>query len=758
MVPLVTGRALKLVDAHPSVLGVQVLGDYDDGFVVAEVAVRTELPAGWREAGESPNGVRGIEPVIFAFRPDYPVRAPRITLRADFDRSHPHLFPGSADSAPVPCIVDGNAAELVQSRGIGGLVDQLVDWLDKASMVALSDPARGWEPVRRDGIDDVMVVDGDGLRALATPTGGCVLLPLGFLLREGSEGRIYVVDQRDIVPVDLRSARFGREAVQAGLWRGTSIGLVVWPRDAPEEPFVVDRYQPETVSTVGELRDRADIYGCRAELDAVLNQIAVALDAKIFEPTPLAVTFLVRRPFDVIGTTSPIELCSYLIHVRRGKDLIMEGDPVVRLCAPRERLSVPMLRRASGEDETPGRAPWTLLGCGSVGSKIAMHMARRGHAPSLVVDRSLMSPHNYARHALLPQPGAGRVLEYKAAMLAEALSGLRQVVEADTADAIASCASAEGRGRLAPGGSGLLNTTASSVLREMLAFVDWGLRPAIGEAHLLGEGKVAYAAFEGSGGNPNVSDLATESFRLIARDRDLAKSVFSAEAEAVAIGQGCSAFTFAMPDGRLSALAAGLAEATAMRHFPRVGADGEIRLGKLGADGLSQEWIREEVKPWTVVPVATMEVRISARVEEAIRAEIAARPDGETGGVIVGRFSQIGNAFQVVDVLPAPPDSTFSREKFVLGTIGLKAAIGKLVRETGGSLYVLGTWHNHLVASGPSMLDAATAARLALRQYFPVLMLIALPEGYTGIVAEHVGDAVEEAPSSGDLEGAPDGE
>ena len=756
-IPLATARALKLIGAHPSVADVRVLARYHDGAVVAEVAVRTELPAAWRPAGRSPSGVRRIEPVTFTFAPDHPVHAPRMTLRDDFDRSHPHINSGPADRPPVPCVVDGDAAELVQARGIDGLVDQLVAWLDRASTAALNDPERGWEPIRRDGIDDLMVVDGDGLRALAGPSGGCVLVPTAFVLRDEGGGRTYLVDHCENAAVDLKAARFGRVAAGAGIWRGTGVGLVAWARDTLRGPFVVDRYLPETVSTIGELRDRAALYGCRVELDAVLNQLAFGLDAKVFEPTPLTVIFLVRRPYDVIGTTSPIELCPYLVHVTRGRDLIVEDDPIVRLCAPRERLSLAMLRRASGEGEAPGRAPWTLLGCGSVGSKIALHLARRGFGPSLVVDRGFMSPHNYARHALTPPPGSVRDLGHKATMLADALSRLRQAAKADAIDAIAACSTPEGRGRMVQRDGGLLDTTASSVLRERLAFLDWEERPAIGEAHLLGVGRVAYAAFEGAGGNPNLSDLAVESYRLISNDRDLAGSVFSAEAEAVSIGQGCSAFTFPMSDGRLSALASGLAEAVAMRHFPRPGADGEIRLGKLGTDGLSQVWTREAVRPWTVFRIGGVEVRMSARVDEAVRAEVAARPDGETGGIVVGRFSQVGNAFHVVDVLPAPSDSAFSREKFVLGTVGLKAAIRKLVRESGGSLHVLGTWHNHLVRSGPSTLDADTAAHLALRQFYPVLMVIALPEGYTGLVAESFDPTIFADPPRGADEGVADG-
>ncbi|WP_158809562.1 thiamine biosynthesis protein ThiF [Beijerinckia sp. L45] len=745
MITVVTARALQLAGTHPSVAAVRVIEDAADGAVTAEIDVRTQLPAAWRMAGVSPFGARGIEVVTFAFPAVYPMRPPFITLRHDFNRGHPHINPGPSNEPPVPCIVDGSLGELLQRRGIEGVLDQLADWLDRASTFTLNDPTRGWEPVRRDGIDDVMVVDGAGLRSFAEGDGGgSVLLRTGFVYREDGEKRLYLVDQRSCVPIDPRVASFGRVACGLDLWRGNGAGIVVWaPREVAGVPFVVDEYMPETVSTVGDLIERSKRYGCLSHLDGLFSQLAVGLHGKTFEPTPLTVTFLVRRPRDVIGTASAIELCPYLIHVRSGEDLIKVDRPVVRHCAALEQISLPILRRASGENEAPGRAPWTLVGCGSVGSKIGVHMARRGHGPSVLVDRGVMSPHNYARHAVFPHADSIRASESKASMLAEVLGRLQQTPsDKIEEDAVALCGTVEGRAKLAPRDAGLLNTTASAVLREALAFAPWEERPAMGEAHLLGAGRVAYASFEGRSGNPSISDLAVASYRLIAEDVELARTVFSAEAEAVAIGQGCSAITFPMPDSRLSALTAGLGEVVAMRHFPQPSNEGEIRLGRLGADGLSQSWTKETVPPWTIVRDGAdggVGVRMSARVDEAIRAEIAARPCGETGGVIVGRFSQIGNTFHIVDLLPAPPDSTFSPERFVLGTIGLKAAIRKVLKDSGNSLYVLGTWHNHLIKVGPSGLDAATAAGLAMRQFFPVLMLIALPEGYTALVAEAFG-------------------
>lgn len=744
MVPMATARALRLAAAHPSVRDVRLLFHMSDGAVVAEIDITVELWARWRLAGESPSGVHARETVSFLFPGNFPTRAPVIHLRTDFNRAHPHINPGPADQPPQPCLVAGSPSELIQARGFEGLIEQLVDWLDKAAMAALNDPAQGWEPVRRDHIDDNIVIDGGAMRALTDAVGGCAVVPIAFFLFKEKDQKVYAVNQCNGTPINLQSANFRRGAVADGVWQGGSIGLVVWAGEVePGKPFIVDEYLPETVATIGDLRKRAERYGCLTHLDPKLNHIALGVSSLPFKPVPLTVTFLVRRPYDVIGANSPIELCTYLIELTSTDEVIKEHAGRVRLPGLRERLSLPILRAASGELALQHDAPkpWALVGCGSVGSKIAMHMARLGQGPSLVVDRSLMSPHNYARHALLPGEVDLAPMPPKTTALADGLAHLKQRPDEDKSDAIDLLEGPAGRGKLAKEGF-VLNTTASTLVRERLAFSDWEARPPIGEAHLLGAGSVAYAAFEGAGGNPNLSDLAAESYRLIGNDAALRQVVFSAKAQAVTIGQGCSAITFPMPDARVSTFAGGLSEVFVRRHLSEQAAQGHIALGIIGEDGLSQSWVRHDVEPWVVLPASApgaWAVRISPRVDELIKADIAARPGSETGGVIVGRFSQVGNTFQVVDVIPAPPDSSFSAEKFTLGTKGLKATISNLIKDTGGSLYALGTWHNHLVKSGASALDAATATKLALRQFFPVLLLIALPEGYTYLTAEVIG-------------------
>jgi hypothetical protein len=90
-----------------------------------------------------------------------------------------------------------------------------------------------------------------------------------------------------------------------------------------------------------------------------------------------------------------------MVELSGGDTLSAGSAKVARLAAHRQDIAVPLLRRASDDSDT-ALAKWTLIGCGSVGSKIGLHLARAGRGPTNVVDSANIQPHNYARHALYP--------------------------------------------------------------------------------------------------------------------------------------------------------------------------------------------------------------------------------------------------------------------------------------------------------------------------------------------------------------------
>jgi hypothetical protein len=530
--------------------------------------------------------------------------------------------------------------------------------------------------------------------------------------------------------------------------RGTSLGLIVWPGKMPSGvPVVAGDYQPETVTTIAALCERARLYGCEEPLRSGLEwlrQCARKLTARW--RWPIAIVLIARRPFHLIGTDSTLELCPYIVDIG-APELFAEGDStLVRPAAHRDTVSVPLLRRLSGIEGTLSPPPWVLLGAGSLGSKIGLHLARAGIAPSGIIDRASLSPHNAARHALVPERGRlfKSWLGGKAKALADAVGGLNQTAQACDMDIVTLLRDTAERRRVLPKKTGLLvNATASLVAREAIGGEAPGTLPPVIEAMLYADGTIGLLTMEGADRNPNCLDLMAEAYAMIGAHARLRPLIFGPESVSrQRIGEGCGSLTMAISDARISMMAAPMAEVIRERlHQPKPTPQGRILIGMIQKDGLSMSWIQQEMMPTHLVSIegkGNWTVRLGPRAHALIVEEVARWPAVETGGILMGRLSEAARSIHIVDVLAAPPDSRRSVNEFVLGTGGVNTAIRSYTDRAGGTLYCLGTWHSHLAVSGPSGLDHATARTVALARLAPSVLLIRTPGGYTGVLADNL--------------------
>jgi hypothetical protein len=416
----------------------------------------------------------------------------------------------------------------------------------------------------------------------------------------------------------------------------------------------------------------------------------------------------------------------------------------VRPAGHRDTVSVPLLRRLSGNDKVAVSPLWVLLGAGSLGSKIGLHLARAGAAPSWVIDRASLSPHNAARHALVPEQGSlfRSWFGGKAKALVTAIGGLNQTAEACDMDVVYLLRDAAERRRVLPKKADLLiNATASLVAREAIGGEAPGTLPPVIETMLFAAGEVGVVTMEGADRNPNCLDLMAETYVQIAAHARLRPLILGPETVShQRIGEGCGSLTMAISDARISMMAAPMAEVIRERlNRPTPAPQGQVLIGIIQKDGLSTSWIQQDIMPFQRVSIedpGNWTVRLGPRAHALIMEEVARWPAVETGGILMGRLSEAARSIHIVDVLSAPPDSRRSANEFVLGTGGVSTAIRSYTNRAGGALYCLGTWHNHLAVSGPSGLDHATATTVGLARLAPSVLLIRTPRGYQGLLAD----------------------
>ena len=502
------------------------------------------------------------------------------------------MQPGPADARPEPCIYDGSLTELLQREGVAGILDQLIVWLENAALDRLIDPEQGWEPVRRDWLDDTIIADIRNVRSLVNREGGFAYLPFMYCSYPTSQG-IHAVhgelgNERMVVNTKNVSDLFTDRLIsrETNLRYGKTLALIAWPGKLPSgKPFTTGRYQPETVTNLGQLLARAETYGCLKALNDGLQWLEQSLSGNTARyPVPLVVILLARRPFHLIRDDSDLGICPYITTVE-APALFRDGESaLVRPAGHRHAISIPLLRRMSGVSDM-GRREWVQLGCGSLGSKIALHLARSGMAPYTVVDKSGLSPHNAARHALIPNSGEMQMMwmTHKAGALADAMRGFGQTADACVEDIVLASMDKTRRRRVFPKGAfTAVNSTASLTVREALAAANIPGIPRIIETTLCAEGKVGFLSVEGPERNPNTGDLISEAYAMMRENGALRESVFADtdHLRRQEIGDGCGSTTMVMSDARLSMLAAAMAKTISRFYTDGLPQDtGQVMLG-----------------------------------------------------------------------------------------------------------------------------------------------------------------------------------
>ena len=744
--------ALDAIHEHPQLESQRVGLDMPwKDWASVELIVKLDLPIEWMARGTGLDGVRASETVTLLFPPMFPLRAPRIRLRSDFNRELPHLFPGPVDQPPEPCVYDGNLSELQNQRGFSAVLEQMILWLENAARRCLVDPAQGWEPVRRDSLDDWLVADTEHLRSFVGPNGGSVVFEFSYLRWMSNEkGHTYrgvvQANQLQLRPETIDGWFFEKELPDISCAAlGRSLAIVVWPpKGSSKHPRVTDRYLAETVVDVESLRVRAGAYHCSQQLNRALQKLEKCRRRlhHTNHRQPIVIILVARRPFHLIGSKSKLEVCPYIIETRNSPASQIRGGTRVRTAGHLDAIGTGLLRSMSGYSANGDAIQWTQLGAGSLGSKIAIHLARAGYAPTSIIDHAFLRPHNYARHALLPplRSPSSVFIPRKSEALREAIEGLGQTASAYSDDIVNVTKNSTAISRRLPADHwAVVNSTASLQVREALVSIPRSRRiPRVIETSLYARGQVGVLTVEGPCRNPDTSDLALEAFHLMAQDETLSAQVFD-DTDGVqrhSIGEGCGSMTMAMSDGQVSMMAAPMSEIVLKhQHSGLPDSGGRVHLGRVQDDGFGVVWQMEETAPWQVLNVADApewKVRISDRAHRKILGEFQRQPQVETGGVLIGAFSEASQTFRIIDVLQAPHDSTCERDEFVLGTVGLRERLDECAPK---HINCLGTWHTHLSESGPSKQDLCTAALVGESRTEPSVLLIRTPTTYRAVLA-----------------------
>lgn len=744
-------RDVEAIKAHPHVIDGSVkAGKLFDNRLLP---IYFKIQVLERQDADAPNveGVRGVEPVVLYFPIDYPAHAPKPYLRNDFRNDLPHINPFRGPGGEIsPCVFYGKTEDLIaQPGGIDLLINQIVDWLHKAALGELINRKQGWEPQRRDELEGYLIVDRASLSKKAE-SGDAVgvfksrmLFDLEKLKRDIISGFVANIFFGD--PYEEQSYPELVRNVDAPLFRHDtafieSCCLVAQSQDT------VNEYKPNEVADLGGLLALADSFGCKEQISKFASEIvrisSQIKDCKIV--SLFTVLLVVKRPDNIIGSDSFFELLPYRVTLCREPLAVGSGwtadmkSPVVAL-AHRDRVSPSVLAKLNGVAAIENQPHIHLLGCGSVGSKIALHLARSGRGPFSIYDNQTFEPHNAARHALFDAgflPGQAKVQA-----LGYALNELGARVQPIDADIIDIAGSSKLLNLLKPSNSFLIDATASIPVANQISANSKISVPVV-QVGLYARGKLGFVAAEASDRSVKPCDFHPMIWDKCIDDGELSSLLSDpSDMEEVAVGQGCNSSTMIMADYVVSEHVSGMSaiiEEMISNGRPDAAT---LWLGRRPS-GPGVAWDKAEIEGMIFPdPKDTdgWEIRLSAVAHNEIESLAKMYAPSEYGGVLFGAISLLHRRMIITRVLPAPEGSKFDAGRFFLSATGLRETVTKLNRQTNGNLVYLGTWHSHPQGGGPSTTDRNSAREvLEKRLGAPFALLIWTPDGYRAAVEPRV--------------------
>lgn len=712
-----------------------------------EVDVAVQLPNRSRRSGVSETGVRAVETCMLVFGSDWPLSAPKPYLRADFPLNLPHINPHREGELVSPCLFEGSLDELLHRFGLDAIVDQLVDWLHKAAAGTLLDLEQGWEPTRRDSCPSTVVFSAEKVAAAAPADGAILVVSAGYVTIDG--GLYAIINDElnaQIDPVFSQSVHNDK----LGKWgNGHTATFIARGPITDGHPYVVERYQPETVVDLTTLLDRATELGIdRGALAQSLEGyygrsiLDMQQDSRDWVHGLYAIVILtVQRPASLVGSPGrSVEVLPYVVRYVLNDQSLLERNATVHPAFHAHALSPELLARTSGIPPAATSRPLVMLGCGSVGSKVAMHLGRAGFGSMTFVDNESISPHNIARHALIERASV-LIPPRKSALMKTAFEELSHLQSrAFDADAVTLLVDAERFATTVPQDAALIvDTTASlQVLAAETRSKALDQSPTrLARVVMYGQGRCVAVLLEGPSRAGRVDDLTAFLFECCRFVPELRVSIAgdTSEPTRIFVGDNCRSLTMPMSDAvvsRSASLAGLQLERWLVDGLPK---EATLCAGLSDAEGLGMAWSRASLGPTTVLDVSDdggWSIRILHPVAQAIDADALHWGAVETGGALVGRISFENRTITIAGLVEAPCDSVRKAARFVLGTSGLVQSLRAANAASLGYLAFIGTWHSHPKGGAHSGIDRNTLRSIAEDAGgLPAVSLVWTPTGLT---------------------------
>ena len=385
----------------------------------------------------------------------------------------------------------------------------MVDWLEKAASNELLNNDQGWEPMRNDHNTGFMLYDiYEVIDAYKQNNSSCLIRSIDYETRKSR-----------LVTGSLCDSNKKKTA--------HSIFFLA--------PNLVRTYIPNSITNLKQLYEYSKSIGLK------VKESLKIIDEQHRDEDLVFIVLSVKRPINVIGSTTNIEFLNFVIYKegkrKKQKSRILPDCKVGMLTHIADR-SPKLFRYLSGTrtkiNETENIA---LIGCGSLGSKIGMHLARNGNGPFICIDDDIFLPHNNARHALTLTWA-----QNKAELLALSMYATSRVLAQGVREKAFKADFSKSRL--------IIDTTASLSVKSFL-MENVSLPPVI-SCGLFGHGRYGLMFVENKNKTIRLTDIWANLYLISLTNVTFQKVLFDSNYDQALIGQSCSSQTMIIDDTRIS--------------------------------------------------------------------------------------------------------------------------------------------------------------------------------------------------------------
>lgn len=681
--------------------------NWDEKNIAIAIKIPVELPplGNFEEID-----VRSIEPILIVINLNgYPFIPPRIYPdRLDFPKDQlAHLYIAKKDQPPAFCLVRENFAEWYSNKQLKDLVIRVQNWFRDAASGELSVDGEQFDPVRLEGYAGIVIYDYNQLATLVIERKSFLAggnFAIGLFERNITEEGLSFKLAKIISPENLSESTIDlvnefKKDNNLPLKKYYHFGYVVWSN----EDIKHYKYSVNLPNDWNELRSFCEQYN--VDLSNLESYLAMK-DDNLYVSKPVIIG--INRPKNIIGFSKNIEFFNFYLKIDSddvsGENII--NNIPVKLQIHNQPLSIQKANEISGFSADLGRHS-LIVGCGALGSKIVIHLARSGTTNFVLCDPDKLSPHNLVRHALFSNSEGIN----KAIALKNEIRKLYPYEKLDKLEAFPVSAELFFDEELTKSIDWIFDFSASTSVLQSIAKGKLAKQIKICKAYISDFGNLGIMFFEGRNRNPRIDDLQV---MLYAQYKNMPNisNWLKREKEAqqknvsVNIGVGCNSETIVLSDDVVS-LNAAYFSSVIKSESRNTKVNGRIYLNKIQHEPCfsnSNDFIQiPELSVIEAINDPTWQIRLQAGIIENMKKEMGLAMPNETGGVLIGCANNKTKTIHVVELLRAPIDSNYSPGSFFRGIQGLPAAIQEINELSGMQLGYIGEWHSH--PFGPNKLS-----------------------------------------------------